>query len=160
MRIFVFVVALGVAGTASAQERSAGMPMLQLDAGDQQVGMMASPAFGGATAFMTMQAIETSNSRWFDRGWAIAELAAGIAGSAYSSWLLYGAIQDERGQALPIASWTAGAALGMNLRLVTHGVMSYALYDGGTDPLVRAIVPSIAVSPLEGGAMVSLRWTV
>ena len=147
-----------LAATAPRAAADDATSLLALDAEDHWYGMLSGPAFGSATAFFALQAIETSGDRWFDHGWALAELATGLAGAAYSSWLLSGAIADERGQSVPVASWTAGAALAMNLRLVTHGALSYALWDGGTDPLVRMIVPSITVSPLEGGAMVSMRW--
>lgn len=47
----------------------------------------------------------------------------------------------------------------MNLRLVTHAALSWALSDEGADPLVRGLVPAITVSPIEGGVMAALRWT-
>lgn len=145
---------------ASARAADLGRVELTLDEGDHRVGLLATPAFASSGAFMAWTALESGRTHWFDRGWAIAELATGIAGSAYSGWVLAGAIEDERGESLPIASWTAGAALAMNLRLVTHAALSWALWDEGADPMVRGLVPSITISPLEGGAMVALRWTL
>lgn len=134
-------------------------PELTLEAVDHRIGALSTPAFGGAGAFMLYTQVTSTRTRWFDRGWAIAELAAGLAGSAYSTWVLSDAMISDRDAALPIATWTAGAALAMNLRLVAHAAMSWALWDEGADPLVRGLVPTITVSPIEGGVMASLRWT-
>ena len=132
---------------------------LTLASVDHRIGALSTPAFGGAGAFLVYTQVSSGQTRWFDRGWAIAELAAGLAGSAYSSWVLSDAVMSDRDAALPIATWTAGAALAMNLRLVTHAALSWALWDQGADPLVRGLVPTITVSPIEGGVMASLRWT-
>jgi hypothetical protein len=144
--------------TARADDVMRLLERLGVDEGDRELGLLTTPVFGASLAFMAVQAVESSRSHWFDRSWAIAELAAGLAGTAYSTVLLHGAIEDERGQAIPISSWTAGAALALNLRLVTHAALSYLLFDGGEDPLVRSLVPSISVSPREGGAVVSVGW--
>ena len=70
---------LGVPTLAPARAAAEDAPFFQLDEGDHQVGMLSGPAFGSATAFFALQAYETSQERWFDRGWAIAELAGSQA---------------------------------------------------------------------------------
>ena len=122
-----------------------------------EMGAMPAPAFGIATPFFTAQMLATSEGRWFDRGWATVELALGIVGSGYSAWLLSSQVDENSGF---ITSYSYGAALAMNLRLVTHGALSAALFTDGIDPEVRMLVPSITVSPVPNGAVASFSWVI
>jgi hypothetical protein len=121
------------------------------------MGAMPAPAFGIATPFFTAQMISTSEGRWFDRGWASVELALGVVGSGYSAWLLSSQVDESSGF---VTSYSYGAALAMNLRLVTHGALSAALFTDGVDPEVRMLIPSITVAPVQGGAVASFAWVI
>jgi hypothetical protein len=120
-----------------------------------EMGAMPAPAFGIATPFFTAQLLATSEGHWFDRGWATVELALGVVGSGYSAWLLASQVDDSSGF---VTSYSYSAALAMNLRLVTHAAMSEALFTTGVDPEVRALLPSISVSPVREGAVASFSW--
>lgn len=121
------------------------------------LGPMPAPAFGAATPLLIAQLASSAEGEWFDPGWAAVELALGSAGSAYASWLLSTHLEADAGF---ISTYTSSYALAMNLRLVTHGILSMALYSNGVDPRAASLVPSIAVSPLEGGALSSATWAM
>jgi hypothetical protein len=120
------------------------------------MGPAPAPAFGIATPFFTAQLIASADGRWFDRGWAGLELVLGVLGSSYSGWLLSGVGED----AGMVTSYSYGAALAMNLRLVTHGALSWALFTDGVDARAARLVPSIAVTPLPGGAVGTATWAI
>lgn len=118
------------------------------------MGPAPAPAFGIAAPLVTAQLVAASEGRWFDRGWASVELALGVVGSGYSAWLLSG-VGEDTGM---VTSYSYGAALAMNLRLVTHGALSWALFTDGVDGSVVRLMPSIAVTPLPGGAVGTATW--
>lgn len=121
------------------------------------MGPMPAPAYGAAAPLFIAQLASSADGEWFDHGWAAVELALGAAGSAYSSWLLSTHVAADTGM---ITTYTSSYALAMNLRLVTHGILSMALYSDGEDDRARRLVPSISVSPLEGGALASAVWAI
>ena len=122
-----------------------------------EMGAMPAPAFGAATPLFIAQLASSADGEWFDPGWAAIELALGTAGSAYASWLLSAQVEQNAGF---VTQYTSSYALAMNLRLVTHGILSMALYSDGVDPRAASLVPSISVSPLEGGALSSATWAI
>ncbi len=163
LRPFALVVAVclsvfGASAVAQADEPAAA-PSFAAQAISEviELGPMPAPAFGAATPLLIAQLASSADGEWFDPGWAAVELALGTAGSAYSSWLLSTHIDRDAGF---ITTYTSSYALAMNLRLVTHGIMSMALYSNGVDPRAASLVPSISVAPLEGGALSSATWAI
>ncbi len=160
-RLTVFALALffAVPAVASAQltEEPESFDVAAIVDEVTEMGAMPAPAFGIATPFFTAQLVSTSEGRWFDRGWASVELALGIVGSGYSAWLLSSQVDESSGF---VTSYSYGAALAMNLRLVTHGALSAALFTDGVDPAIRNLIPSITVSPVRDGAVASFTWAI
>jgi hypothetical protein len=156
-RFILFVaLVLSAPAVASAQlEEPESFDVAQILDEVVDMGAMPAPAFGLATPFFTAQMLATSEGRWFDRGWATVELALGLVGSGYSAWLLSSQVDESSGF---VTSYSYSAALAMNLRLVTHGALSAALFTDGVDPEVRMLVPSITVSPVREGAVASFSW--
>lgn len=118
-----------------------------------EMGPAPAPAFGLAAPLFGAQFVASASGRFFDHGWANVELAVGVLGSTYATWLVAGLEQPDG-----VAAYTYTAALAMNLRLVAHGALSWALYSDGEDDRARRLVPSIAVSPREGGAYGTATW--
>ena len=116
--------------------------------------LAASPTLDASATFLAME-LESH----LDRDWAVAELAVGLAGAAYSGWVLAGTIASDAGQPIPVSSWTAGVTMALNLRLATHGALGCLLWRGGRGDL-QAFLPSIDISPTQGGAMLSLGWVI
>ncbi len=123
---------------------------------DQTYGFYATPALGGAGAFMALDLLLDAGP--MVRSLAAAELVLGLLGSAWSGYLLAGAIEIEREDGLPIATYTTGMALALNARLTTSAAMRFLTADA--DAAVLAWLPAISVSPYEGGAVASLRWRI
>lgn len=115
------------------------------------------PAYGLAAPLFAAQLSASANARWFDRTWASLELAVGAMGSAYAAWTLSSMDESEG-----YASATTSMALAINLRLISHGALSWALYSDGQDARAGRLVPSVSVSPMlsqrERGATVTARW--
>lgn len=135
----------------------AGSPMTGAVEEIVAMGPMPAPAYGAAAPLFIAQLATAADGEWFDPGWAAVELALGTAGSAYASWLLSTHVEADAGM---ITTYTSSYALAMNLRLVTHGIMSMALYSDGEDERARRLVPSISVSPLDGGALATAVWAM
>lgn len=155
----VLVVGLAYAPSAARADELVSTPSFADQAMTEVVSMgaMPAPAFGAATPLFIAQLTTSANGEWFDPGWAAVELALGTAGSAYASWLLTSDLEREAGF---LTTYTSSYALAMNLRLVTHGIMSMALYSGGTDRRAATLVPSISVAPLDGGALSTATWAM
>ena len=121
------------------------------------MGALPAPAFGIALPFFSAQMISNSQQRWFDRTWGYVELALGVLGSGYSAWLLAAHVDESSGV---VTTYSYSAALAMNLRLITHGALSAALYDDSVDSDVRVLLPSISVAPVREGAVASFTWVI
>jgi hypothetical protein len=116
------------------------------------------PAYGIAAPLFAAQLSASAESRWFNRSWASVEMAIGTMGSAYAAWVLSSIDENEHGY----ASASTSMALAINLRLVSHGALSWALYSDGEDVRAARLVPSVSVLPTitrtERGATVTARW--
>lgn len=142
--------------SASAQSTDASLVAETLDE-VIAMGATPAPAFGIAAPLYLAQLATSAHEQWFDPGWAAVEVALGTAGSAYATWWLSSTVASDPGW---VTQYTSSYALAMNLRLVTHGLLSMALYSDAVDPRVATVMPMITVSPVEGGAMGTAAWSI
>jgi hypothetical protein len=89
------------------------------------------------------------------RSFNVAELTMGALGALASVWAL--ADVTETGGSLPYGDLVSAQALATNLGMVTRATMRLTLGEPD-DPMLRALVPTITVSPMDGGAVGTLRW--
>lgn len=117
----------------------------------QELGTLSAPAYASAGVVIGLELAVPSLER--SRSFAIGEVVSSGLVAAYTAVAFSGYQDDPAGLG---ASATA-FAMSLHLELATRAALRLAL---GFPERTFATIPRVSVTPLEGGAVASVRWAI
>jgi hypothetical protein len=150
MRAAVLVATLALAALLSLHAAPARAEAPSFDDPETQaLGTLSAPAYASAGVVIGLELAVPSLER--SRSFAIGELVSSGLVAAYTAFA-YAGYQDEPAG---LGASATAFAMSLHLELATRAALRLAL---GFPERSFATIPRVSVTPLEGGAMGSVRW--